>query len=182
MVGAKIEMENMLIKKECISITNKHGEIIYGMLTQPTNEKCKKVLVIFFQVGTGTKTGVGDYLRILSDDLAQDGFTVLRFDQSGTGESHGEISSRILISELFRFAQSGFFKDDSLAAIDWAASLFRGYQIFLLGECGGCISAMLACSERIPHISGLIMIAVNGHDKPGQKWEFKSSPLSGLQG
>jgi len=31
-------------------------------------------------------------------------------------------------------------------------------------------------------IENVDVMDVNGHDKPGQKWEFKSSPLSGLQG
>ncbi|HPQ45622.1 MAG TPA: hypothetical protein PKZ42_15500 [Syntrophales bacterium] len=145
--------------KRTVTIINHRGEMLHGVLSIPDQDVSNKRLIIFFQVGIGTKTGVGDYLRIVADRLSSAGITVLRLDQSGTGDSQGELPDGISIPELFRKVQSGYFKEDSLAVIDWAAREFSGYQIYLLGECGGCISLTLAGAERMDLIDGVLMMA-----------------------
>ncbi len=151
--------ENLLLIKKSITVTNARGEELRGVLSLPHPEVCNKKVVIFSQVGIGTKTGVGDYLRVLADRLTNIGFTILRVDQSGTGNSQGELPDGINIPELFRRVQSGCFKGDSLAVIDWVTSEFTGYQLYLLGECGGCVSQTLASADRMHLIDGLLMMA-----------------------
>ena len=128
-------------------------------MTSPVEERNRHKIIIFSQVGIVTKTGVGDHLRILSDNLAFHGYTVLRFDQSGMGDSCGEIRYGISIPEFFRLVQGGYYKNDVLNAMSWTAKQFKGYEIFLFGECGGCISILLACAEGKLAVKGIIMLA-----------------------
>ena len=148
-------------KKQVIKIPNRRGEVLFGILTSPSAEVPKRrVLIIFSQVGVVTKTGMGDHLRILSDALASEGFTTLRFDQHGTGDSSGELPSGMTIPQFFRKVQSGFFKEDLLDIIEWAQNYLSDYRIFLLGECGGCLSAVFACVEYVAQIAGLALLAM----------------------
>lgn len=144
-----------------VSIRSRNGEVLYGILASPVSEKSnKKNLIIFSQVGVVAKTGMGDHLRILADNLASEGFTTLRFDQSGTGDSFGEITSGISIPQFFRQVQGGLFKNDTLDVIDWTLNEFSDYRIFLFGECGGCISSVMACAERTYRVAGLALLAM----------------------
>ena len=145
--------------KKTVTIRNRNGKILYGIVSLPVAEKCKRKLLIFSQVGIVTKTGMGDHLRVLADNLALQGFSVLRFDQSGTGDSFGEVTSDISIFEFFRQVQDGFFKNDLIDVINWALKEFNDYSLFLFGECGGCISTILACVEKSSMIAGIIMLA-----------------------
>ena len=145
--------------KECITIKNNQQKKLYGILSYPPDEKNNNTIIIFFQGGIGTKTGVGDYLRIIADRFTKEGFTVLRMDQRGTGDSQGELPQGISMEDLFCSIQSGLFKDDSLKIIKWTAQKFYGYRLFLFGECGGAISQVLAGAEVPDLIDGLIMMA-----------------------
>ena len=149
------------INKQIVKILNRRGETLYCILTSPApGTSAKKDVIVFSQVGVVTKTGMGDHLRILSDNLAGEGYTTLRFDQSGTGDSAGEISSGISIPQFFRHVQKSFFKNDTLAIIDWILNNFSDYRLFLFGECGGCLSSILACAERSNRIAGLALLAM----------------------
>lgn len=148
------------INKITVRVLNRNSETLVGILTSPSPEsKYKKDIIIFSQVGIVTKTGMGDHLRILSDKLAENGYTTLRFDQRGTGDSQGEIDACISISQLFRKVQNGLFKNDLVDIIDWVIKEFSNYRIFLFGECGGCITSLFACTERTNYFAGLMMLA-----------------------
>lgn len=132
-----------------------------GILTSPASGvPVKKDIVIFSQVGVVTRTGMGDHLRILSDHLAAEGYITLRFDQSGVGDSEGELTCGISISQFFRQVQNGLFKNDVLDVIDWTLNDFSEHRLFLFGECGGCLSSILAAAVRTSRISGLVFLAM----------------------
>ncbi len=147
------------IRKEAIRITNQDGFSLYGIITRPDKANNRKRLVISCQSGVVAKTEIGDHLRWVADRLAEQGITVLRFDQHGTGDSQGECEQDISVRLFFQKVQNGCFTNDTLSVIDWAVQHFADYDIFLLGECGGCISALAAGAERLEKIKGYILIA-----------------------
>lgn len=148
-----------LLKKEVVQITNTKGLSLYGILTRPCPENNRKCLVISCQSGVVAKGEIGDHLRWVADRLGEQGVAVLRFDQHGTGDSQGEGERDIPVRLFFQKVQDGCFVNDTLSAIDWAVESFGDYEIFLLGECGGCISALAAGAERLKKIQGYILIA-----------------------
>ncbi|MCD6184283.1 MAG: alpha/beta hydrolase [Deltaproteobacteria bacterium] len=148
------------LQKEVIRVTNPQGHILYGILTRPHKKNDSKQLIISCQSGVVAKGEIGDHLRWVADRLAEQGITVIRFDQHGTGDSQGECDQDVPIRLFFQKIQDGCFKDDTLMVIDWAIQRFPGYDIFFLGECGGCISALAAAAERIKNVQGFILIAM----------------------
>lgn len=147
------------IQKEVVRIINQEGLFLYGILTKPCQENNQNRLVISCQSGIVAKGEIGDHLRWVADRLAEQGMTVLRFDQHGTGDSQGECEQDIPVRLFFQRVQDGCFVNDTLSVIDWAIKRFVDYDIFLLGECGGCISALAAGAERLTNIQGYILIA-----------------------
>jgi len=88
------------------------------------------------------------HLVMLADDLAQNGYTVVRFDPVGTWESEGDISEHKIPNEL----------DDIGAILEYMLSQ-RAYKTILLGghSRGGFISMLYAVSDpRITHIFGIM--------------------------
>lgn len=148
-----------MFRNETVRILNSKGLLLYGVLSRPDIEKDKKQLVISCQSGAVAKGEIGDHLRWIANHLAEQGVTVLRFDQAGTGESQGIEEEEIPIRQFFQNVQDGCFVDDTLTVVDLARSKFSNYDVYLMGECGGCISALGAGSQRLADICGYVLIA-----------------------
>jgi len=84
---------------------------------------------------------------------------VVRFDPAGTGDSAGQLSGEMLLNDFFLKIQSGIFLEDTLDWVTWCKETFPKREIFLWGQCGGCISALMACAEQPRGIGGLILLA-----------------------
>lgn len=131
-----------------------------GVVTRPAQGPRASRVILFCQAGLQNKGGVGDFFRWLGDRLAGQGYTVVRFDQLGTGDSPGEVAAEVQLSDLFVKIQSGAFLNDTLDAISWVRRTYPGQPIVLWGQCGGCISALMACAEEPEGIEGLILLAL----------------------
>ncbi len=70
-----------------VSFTNSHGDRIAGVLSEPQNPNGKGIVLLH----CFTCTKHHRVLRGLAQSLSDGGFTVLRFDFSGNGESGGKI-------------------------------------------------------------------------------------------
>ena len=146
------------IKLSVVSVVSQCGQTMYGVVHAPASVARNRVLILC-QAGLQNKAGVGDYFRWLGDRLAAEGYLVVRFDPSGTGDSTGEVASDLPLNDFFMRIQSGAFKNDTLDWISWARKAFLGMEIFLVGQCGGCISALMACADQPQGIQGLILLA-----------------------
>jgi len=116
--------------------------------------------LIFSQAGLQNKGGVGDYFRWLADELAAHGHHVLRFDQPGTGDSPGELLQDEPLETYFVEVQKGISTAATEAALKWAHEAWPGAQIFLWGQCGGCIPSLEAAARYPDMVAGLILMAV----------------------
>lgn len=148
-------------RHDVIKVRNRNREILYGIMTAPIyKDTNKKSIIIFCQAGLVTKTGVGNHFKIMSDYLAENGYHVLCFDQSGTGDSQGFLSNDIPINHFFSLVIDGAYKNDTLDLIKWVSVTYPDFKLFLMGQCGGCLSMFYAGSEKISHISGFIALTV----------------------
>lgn len=147
------------IQREAVTITNSGGHALYGVVSSPATGPTTRRVIVFCQAGLQNKSGAGDYFRWLADRLTGQGYVVLRFDPAGTGDSSSEINQDVDLDRFFVQVQSGISRQDTVDVIDWAVDRHPGSEIYLWGQCGGCISAVLACAERPGPIKGLILLA-----------------------
>jgi pimeloyl-ACP methyl ester carboxylesterase len=144
-----------------VTLDGDRGERMVGIFTKPApSVKDRRETVIVLQAGLLNKTGVGDYFRWLGDALAADGFSVLRMDQRGTGDSDGEIISEVPIDAYFREIQTGAAKADTLEQIEWVRRTVGHDSIHLLGQCGGSVTAILAAGANPEPVRTLVCIAM----------------------
>ncbi|MBI2895810.1 MAG: alpha/beta fold hydrolase [Deltaproteobacteria bacterium] len=146
--------------RRIIELRSPEGARMAGILTAPSGKIDRRATVIVLQAGLLNKTGVGDYFRWLGDSLSAEGYHVLRVDQTGTGDSEGEIARDVPLDSYFRRIQSGVAKRDVLEQIRWVRENLRHREIHLLGQCGGCVSALLACAQEPNDVTSLVCIAM----------------------
>lgn len=132
-----------------------------AVVTAPAGEPPTRRAVVFCQTGLQSKGGVGDYFRWLGDILSGEGFMVVRFDQIGTGDSPGELTSDVTIDQYFNHVESGACVQDTLAVLRWTErQLPAGGEIYLWGQCDGAVTAALAGAETPERVAGLILLAM----------------------
>ncbi len=143
---------------QAIKIANRKGECLSGILSFPLEKRASNIIIVFCQAGLATKSGVGDQFKLMCDNLASR-YHVLRFDQSGTGESEGFVASEIPMNNFFLKVMRGCFVDDTLDVIRWVRDRFTDFKIVLMGQCGGCLTAAYASETEIASIHSLVLIA-----------------------
>jgi pimeloyl-ACP methyl ester carboxylesterase len=148
-----------LIIREVVAITNRKEEQLYGIVTSPIQEQTSKKVIISCYTGVACKAGPGNCYRWIGDRLSAEGYYVVRFDQSGSGDSQGDLPN-MSTSEYFQMIQSGRAVPDTVEVIEWVMKTLHPIKIYLLGHCGGCITAAMAAIEKIQVIDGLIFIAI----------------------
>lgn len=149
-----------MINKRIVCIKNRKEEKMYGILSSSVSNSSFKELILFCQAGVINKSGLGDYSKLLADELAAAGYYVLRFDQSGTGDSDGEIIRNVTMDKFFREIQAGSSVNDTLDVLEWVRRELSPDRIFLWGQCGGCVTAVMACAIIPEYIDGLMLLTM----------------------
>lgn len=109
-----------------ITFRNSHGDALAGILTEPGKPNGKGIVLLH----CFTCTKHHRILRTLSQSLGDAGFTVVRFDFSGNGESAGKIE------------ESDYTK--MIGDVKEAVSLLRDRGIRKVGVAGHSMGAMLS--------------------------------------
>jgi len=130
-----------------------------AVVTRPSRPRPGGKALIFCQAGLQNKSGAGDYFRWLADALAEAGHVVVRFDPLGTGDSPGEIARDIPLDQFFVKVQDGVSVDDTVDAIRWTRAQEPGREVYLWGQCGGSVTATLACARAPEEVAGLVLLA-----------------------
>lgn len=124
--------------------------LINGIITHPDNNP-KEIGVILLNAGFLHKVGPNRIYVRIARKLAQDGYTALRFDFSGIGDSY---SSNKAISSTER-------KESEIKnSIDYLSEKYNIRKIVLLGFCSGADAAS-SLSGKDKRIVALILI--NGY-------------------
>lgn len=143
------------MKESIFEVRGPDGQVRRGILTQPTSPATTVVVLL----PAGLKYHVGPHrLNVkLARRLAAIGYTVLRVDPLGLGESDGVLGPAPTRT-LWRTVEEGGFVDDVLLVCRALLRQFDGAHLVVGGLCGGAITAQLAAAEPRT-IHGVISIA-----------------------
>jgi alpha/beta superfamily hydrolase len=125
------------LKESIVEFPNARGKLLRGMIHQPAGVRSRVPGVVFFHGFTGDRMESHWIFIKCARALAQDGFSSLRFDFYGSGESEGEFHQATLQSEIA----------DARAAVRFMQQQ-KGIDPARLGLCGlslgGCVAACVA--------------------------------------
>lgn len=122
---------------------NGYDEQVAATLSKPENNNGKGVILLH----CFTCTKHHRIMRNLSDSLTSKGFTTLRFDFSGSGESQGKIEDATYTKML--------------AEVKKAISILEEFDIKKIGLAGHSMGAMMSllCAHEDKRVSALAFIA-----------------------
>ncbi|MDT0643237.1 alpha/beta fold hydrolase [Zunongwangia sp. F363] len=127
-----------------VEFENKNGDKLSGYLEVPTNQKPHN-FVLFAHCFTCNKNFFAP--KIVSRNLAAQGFGVLRFDFTGLGESEGDFSETNFSGNI----------DDLIAAAKFLEQEYHAPSVLVGHSLGG--AAVLMASEKIASVKAIATIA-----------------------
>src|SRR5512139_2887940 len=143
---------------EPVSFVNSQGARLHGTLHTPSTPLPQAPGVILLSPGVKMRVGPGRLYIPLTELLNSLGYTVLRFDVFGLGDSESHLHESQLI-DIYNHEEVGRNVDDALCALRWMRES-RGHSSFILGGlCGGATTAALA-AERDPSIRYLLCLGL----------------------
>ncbi len=148
------------MKTEPVVFKNRLGNRLFGILESPPNSEDRHQDIAILILSPGTKMRVGPHrmYRKLSQQLVNSGYTVLRFDFYGLGDSEGEIGERDMLN-VYNSIQDGRYIHDTLDAMDWFQEQYGFSQFMLAGLCGGALTGLLSgCDDS--RVKGLIALGL----------------------
>lgn len=144
---------------DAVSFPNRAGLRLFGTLHSPDEPNPELPAVVLLSPGVKMRVGPGRLYVPLTELLNSLGYTVLRFDFFGLGDSEGELTETML-ADVYNNIEVGRYVDDTLCALEWLAAA-HGFKRFMLGGlCGGAITALLA-AERDPRVDSLLSLGMN---------------------
>ena len=137
-----------------ITFRNKNGHNLFGMLHIPEKPK-KNVGIIILSPGIKSRVAPHRLYVKMAEYFCALGFTVLRFDFYGLGDSEGEVDEKH-VADFYGSVQVGRYVDDTIAAMDWLEKECGISKFVLAGLCGGAITGLLtgAKDKRVECLMG----------------------------
>ena len=133
------------------------GSGLVGTLTRPARIDVARPAVVLFNAGLVQRSGPFRVYAQLARAVAASGFVVLRFDQSGFGDSH---------------ASSGSTDDrqaeEARAAMDLVTRETGAQRFVLSGICAGA-DAAFDLSMKFPQVAGFILLDGLAYITPGYR-------------
>ncbi len=147
--------------EEAITFRNRNGRRLFGIVHTPAGEGTpdRQVGINLLNPGIKYRVAPNRLNVILARCLARLGYTVLRFDPEGIGDSEGDLPSGGLVGDIWGMIQQGRFVPDVLDANDFLLKRHDLPRLVLMGNCGGAITALLAAAED-SRVSGLSLADV----------------------
>ncbi len=132
---------------------------MHGTLHRPETESSDqppRLAVLVLNPGHVARSGAGDLVAIVSDELAQRGYPVYRYDLCGLGDTRGELPR--WETEYFRFIQEGGHTDLAIGLLEEVKLRSGAQGIAMSGLCGGAITAMFAADRTSVGVEGVVML------------------------
>jgi pimeloyl-ACP methyl ester carboxylesterase len=126
---------------------NTAGMTLFGTLHVPAKPVTELPAVLLLSPGVKMRVGPGRLYVPLTDRLTDMGYTVLRFDFYGLGDSEGDLPETML-ADVYNNIEVGRYVDDTQSAMQWLTTN-HGFERFILGGlCGGAITALLTADKE----------------------------------
>lgn len=119
---------------------------LFGILIQPVN-KNKDICFIFIASGMLHRIGPHRLYVKLARALSKYGYSSIRFDPQGLGDSSGHIEDDYLNNLYFQI-QHGKFVNDTITIINYLRKNYKFNQFYLIGLCGGAVTAFLTANKH----------------------------------
>lgn len=145
----------MSFSERIFKLVNPAGQSMYGITHAPENPN--GAVVIMFNIGLHYRVCHSRLFIRQARDLTQAGFSVVRFDPSRVGYSHGEIVVDRAI-DCYNAVQTGLFKEDALQLIAHVRETMQPKRIYLYGLCGGGLTAIIA-GALAEQTDGVVFVA-----------------------
>ncbi len=115
------------------------GYKMLGILEYDKVENKGKKIIVLIHGFTGTKSEIHRLYRKLSYRLSNQGYTVLRFDFVGSGDSDGDFRDMTINREI----------EDGLNVLRYCKENFAAEKLYIVGfSLGGCIASILASKSQ----------------------------------
>lgn len=128
-----------------VTFANAAGETLFGIFHEP-GTGAAGVGVVLLSPGVKSRVAPHRLYNKLTERLLRRGYSVLRFDFSGLGDSEGLVRET-LMADLYRSIQLGRYVDDTLAAIEWMRVHGGASRVILGGLCGGALTGLLTAPQ-----------------------------------
>ena len=143
---------------QAITFLNESGLRLFGTLHRPTQPNDALPTVILLSPGVKMRVGPGRLYVPLTELMNSLGYTVLRFDFHGLGDSEGELEETML-ADVYNHIEVGRYVGDTLSAMRWLREQHGSKRFMLGGLCGGAITALLA-AQRDPSVESLLSLGM----------------------
>lgn len=138
---------------------NKNGLHLFGMLHVPSPApESQKPAILLLSPGIKSRIGPHRLYVKMAARFIEMGFTVLRFDFYGLGDSEGELTESVM-ANFYGSIEKGRYVEDTLMAMDWMERELGIRRFILSGLCGGAITGLIAAS-RDPRVDSLIGLGI----------------------
>lgn len=143
---------------QAVWFNNDAGQRLFGTLHVPNTPNPALPAVVMLSPGVKMRMGPGRLYVPLTELMNSLGYTVLRFDFHGLGDSEGELNETML-ADVYNHIEVGRYVGDTLSALRWLRET-HGHKRFMLGGlCGGAITALLA-AERDQSVDSLLSLGM----------------------
>lgn len=143
---------------QAVSFLNDAGQRLFGTLHLPGTPNRALPAVVLLSPGVKMRVGPGRLYVPLTELMNSLGYTVLRFDFHGLGDSEGELNETML-ADVYNHIEVGRYVGDTLSAMRWLREQHGCKRFMLGGLCGGAITALLA-AERDKSVDSLLSLGM----------------------
>ncbi|MFO0652460.1 MAG: hypothetical protein U0326_39940 [Polyangiales bacterium] len=141
-----------------VRFRNASGHELQGILHRPERLDVGAPALVWLPAGQKVRQGAWRMNVVVARRMAAMGFPVLRFDYEGMGDSEGPRRHGEYVMEFYGFVQTGGFRGDVIAAVNFALGELGPRPVVLGGLCGGAASALFAGAELGDRVWGHVLI------------------------
>jgi len=144
--------------RQFISFENTHGLTLKGMLFRPTASVPNDSVGFIYL--PGIVLGALSVHRLgfkIARELSKHGFQMLLFDQEGIGESEGSYPEG-KHEAIAHWVAEGNLVNSTQEIIDWARARYGMERVFLIGHCGGALTASYCAADQVT-VAGVVLIS-----------------------
>ena len=169
----------MRCKEECVEFQNQDGLLLRGILHHGNRKVYKNVSLICLNTGLNDMVGWHRIQVKLSRYLAANGYNLIRFDDTGIGDSDGEILKDSIV-EIFSDIETGLFVSNADAAVNFVSKNYPDEKMIYLGFCGGGVTAFHSAVQNkkvvgVIDIGGPITLSSKEYLQKKDPWEVQKN-------